>query len=165
MRNGELWKEDKQGKRFIERAWRLISMTTAERLKKADELHQRGYNCAQSVACAFADKTGVPADVLFAANEGYGAGCGTMDGVCGALMGAVMLGSLKSSTRSLEAPNSKPATMQLSRKLLKAFEDSAGALYCKDLKGVETGKVICSCPDCIRKACELAADIVYGDKD
>ena len=51
------------------------------------------------------------------------------------------------------------------RKLMKAFEDSAGALYCKDLKGVETGKVICSCPDCIRKACGLAADIVYGDKD
>ena len=48
---------------------------------------------------------------------------------------------------------------------MKAFEDSAGALYCKDLKGVETGKVICSCPDCIRKACGLAADIVYGDKD
>ena len=83
--------------------------------------------------------------MLFAANEGYGAGAGTMDGVCGALMGAVMLGSL--------------------RKLMKAFEDSAGALYCKDLKGVETGKVICSCPDCIRKACGLAADIVYGDKD
>ncbi len=103
--------------------------------------------------------------MLFAANEGYGAGAGTMDGVCGALMGAVMLGSLKSSTRNLEAPDSKPATMQLSRKLMKAFEDSAGALYCKDLKGVETGNVICTCPDCIRKACELAADIVYGDKD
>lgn len=140
-------------------------MTIAERLKKADELHQHGYNCAQSVVCSFADKTGVSADMLFAANEGYGAGAGTMDGVCGALMGAVMLGSLKSSTRNLEAPDSKPATMQLSRKLMKAFEDSAGALYCKDLKGVETGKVICSCPDCIRKACGLAADIVYGDKD
>ena len=88
-----------------------------------------------------------------------------MDGVCGALMGAVMLGGLKSSTRNLDAPNSKPATMQLSRKLMKAFEESAGALYCKDLKGVETGKVICTCPDCIRKSCELAADIVYGDKD
>ena len=85
-------------------------MTIAERLKKADELHQRGYNCAQSVVCSFADKTGVSADMLFAANEGYGAGAGTMDGVCGALMGAVMLGSLKSSTRNLEAPDSKRAS-------------------------------------------------------
>lgn len=37
--------------------------------------------------------------------------------------------------------------MKLSRGLMKAFEASAGALYCKDLKGVGTGKVICTCPD------------------
>ena len=79
-------------------------------------------------------------------------------------MGAVMLGSLKSSSRNFDKPDSKPATMQLSRKLMKAFEESAGALYCKDLKGVETGTVICSCPDCIRKACEIAADVVYDGK-
>ena len=137
-------------------------MTIEERLGKARELHERGYNCAQSVACVFADKTGVPADVLFAANEGYGAGQGTMDGVCGALMGAIMLGGLKSSTRNLEQPNSKPTTMKLSRELIKAFESSAGALYCKDLKGVGTGKVICTCPDCISKACELTEELVYG---
>ena len=139
-------------------------MTKEERLAKATELHERGYNCAQSVACAFADKTDVPMEVLFAANEGYGAGAGTMDGVCGALMGAIMLGGFKSSTRSLDAPNSKPVTMKLSRMLMQGFRQSAGALYCKDLKGVATGKVICTCPDCIRKACELAADIVYEGK-
>ncbi|MDY3297808.1 C-GCAxxG-C-C family protein [Selenomonas sp.] len=138
-------------------------MKFEERLEKARGLHERGYNCAQSVACAFADKTEVPADVLFAANEGYGAGQGTMDGVCGALMGAIMLGGLRSSTRNLAQPNSKPATMKLSRELMKAFEASAGALYCKDLKGVGTGKVICTCPDCIRKACELAEELVYGN--
>ena len=137
-------------------------MTTEERLGKARELHERGYNCAQSVACAFADKTDVPEDVLFAANEGYGAGQGTMDGVCGALMGAIMLGGLKTSTRNLEQPNSKPATMKLSRQLMKTFEASAGALYCKDLKGVGTGKVICTCPDCISKACKLTEELVYG---
>ena len=137
-------------------------MTMEERLDKARELHERGYNCAQSVACAFADKTDVPVEVMFASNEGYGAGQGTMDGVCGALMGAIMLGGLKSSTRNLKQPNSKPATMKLSRELMKAFEASAGALYCKDLKGVGTGKVICTCPDCISKACKLADEIVYG---
>ena len=140
-------------------------MTTEERLDKARTFHESGYNCAQSVACAFADKTDVPMDVLFAANEGYGAGQGTMDGVCGALMGAVMLGGLKSSTRNLDQPDSKPATMKLSCELMKSFEASAGALYCKDLKGVETGKVLCTCPDCISKACELAAKLVYGKEE
>ena len=122
-------------------------MTKEERLDKARDLHERGYNCAQSVTCAFADKTEVPVDVLFAANEEYGASQGTMVGVCGALMGTIMLGGLWSSTRNPAQPNSKPATMKLSRGLMKAFEASAGALYCKDLKGVGTGKVICTCPD------------------
>lgn len=139
-------------------------MTTEERIAKATEMHERGYNCAQSVACAFADKTELSPQVLFALNEGYGAGTGTTEGVCGALMGAIMLGSLKSSSRHLEKPDSKPATMKLSRTLMQAFKESAGALYCKDLKGTSTGKVICSCPECINKACELTAKIVYGDE-
>lgn len=140
-------------------------MTTEERIEKATELHQRGYNCAQSVACAFADKTDVTPQVLFALNEGYGAGAGTMDGVCGALMGAIMLGGLKNSSRNLKKPDSKPSTMKLSRALMQGFAESAGALYCKDLKGITTGKVICTCPDCISKACELTAATVYGDKE
>jgi len=139
-------------------------LTTEERIAKATEMHERGYNCAQSVACAFADKTELSPQVLFALKEGFGAGTGTTEGVCGALMGAVMLGSLKSSSRHLEKPDSKPATMKLSRTLMQAFKESAGALYCKDLKGTSTGKVICSCPECINKACELTAKIVYGDE-
>ncbi len=140
-------------------------MTTEERIEKAAELHKRGYNCAQAVVCAFADKTELPPKVLFALNEGYGAGTGTMDGVCGALMGAVMLGGLKNSSRNLDKPDSKASTMKLSRTLMQGFAESAGALYCKDLKGITTGKVICTCPDCISKACALAATIVYGEEE
>lgn len=34
--------------------------------EKAIELHDRGCNCAQAVACAFAEEIGVPEETLFA---------------------------------------------------------------------------------------------------
>lgn len=39
--------------------------------EKAIELHDRGCNCAQAVACAFAEEIGVPEETLFAAAEGF----------------------------------------------------------------------------------------------
>ena len=44
--------------------------------EKAIELHDRGCNCAQAVACAFAEEIGVPEETLFAAAEGFGLGMG-----------------------------------------------------------------------------------------
>ena len=37
--------------------------------EKAIELHDRGCNCAQAVACAFAEEIGVPEETLFAADS------------------------------------------------------------------------------------------------
>ena len=51
--------------------------------EKAIELHDRGCNCAQAVACAFAEEIGVPEETLFAAAEGFGLGMGGMEATCG----------------------------------------------------------------------------------
>ncbi len=64
------------------------------RKEKAIELHDKGFNCAQAVACAFAEETGIPEETLFAACEGFGLGMG-MAATCGAVSGAVMLAGLK----------------------------------------------------------------------
>ena len=47
------------------------------RKEKAIELHDKGFNCAQAVACAFAEETGIPEEILFAACEGFGLGMGS----------------------------------------------------------------------------------------
>lgn len=64
------------------------------RAEQAVELQSRGYNCAQSTACVFADEVGVPKEILFKATEGFGAGAGTMEGICGALSAAIMIAGL-----------------------------------------------------------------------
>lgn len=125
---------------------------------------QKGYNCAQAVACAFAEEAHADEKTIFRMAEGFGSGMGTMQGVCGALAGSVMLAGLSRSTANLEQPDSKPRTAALARTLMKAFEQEAGAIYCKDLKGVATGKPLLACPDCVRLACRLAAREVFPDK-
>ena len=72
--------------------------------EKAIELHDRGCNCAQAVACAFAEEIGVPEETLFAAAEGFGLGMGGMEATCGAVSGAVMLVPIQRTRRPRRQP-------------------------------------------------------------
>lgn len=130
----------------------------SERITLANELHRKGYSCSQSVAVACADFVDVPKEILFKASEGFGAGMGTGDGVCGALTGALLIAGLKNSTGNLELPKSKGATMKISRAMLTSFREKSGAIICRELKGVDTGKMICSCPDCIKHGVEIVEE-------
>ena len=83
---------------------------------------------------------------------------GTMDGVCGALTGALLIAGLKNSTGNLDTPKSKGSTMKISRAMLTSFREKSGAIICRELKGVDSGKMICSCPDCIKHGVEVVEE-------
>ena len=126
----------------------------------AAELHQRGCNCAQAVACTFAEEIGVDEKTLFQAAEGFGLGMGGMEAACGALSGAVMLAGFKNSDGNLQNPSTKADTYQLSKEIVRRFKEKTGSCICKELKGIETGKMLCSCPDCIRCGVEAAEEVL-----
>ena len=130
----------------------------SERITLANELHRKGYSCAQSVAVACSDLVDVPKEFLFRATEGFGAGMGTGDGVCGALTGGLLIAGLKNSTGNLATPKSKASTMKLSKAMLTNFRGKCGSIICRELKGVDTGKMLCSCPDCIRHGVEVVEE-------
>ena len=48
------------------------------------------------------------------------------------------------------------------KELLQSFQEKCGATICKDLKGVETGALLCPCPECVRNAV-LALGEVLGE--
>ena len=50
----------------------------------------------------------------------------------------------------------------MARSILTSFQEKSGATICKDLKGVETGKVLCPCAQCVRNAV-LAAGEMLGE--
>ncbi len=128
--------------------------------EEAIKLHNKKYNCAQAVACAFAEEAGIDERILFQANEGFGLGMGGTEGVCGALSGAVMLAGFKNSDGNTDNPASKASTYQISRQMLEAFKEKTGSTICKELKGLESGQVLCSCPDCVRAGVEVVEEIL-----
>ncbi len=126
----------------------------------AIENHNKGYNCCQAVACAFAKEVGIDESIIFKAGEGFGLGMGCTECTCGAISGAVIITGLKNSTANLDGPKSKAETYQISKEIVTAFQSKNGSTTCKDLKGMETGKVLRSCEGCIEDATELVETIL-----
>ena len=115
-------------------------------------MYKREYNCCQAVLMAFAPELGLPEDRLLAMGACFGSGMGCMEETCGALCGAQIAQGL------LKYDNCR---MNSQASLLRAeFEQRCGATRCKDLKGVGTGHVLCSCEDCVRHAVEALEEIL-----
>ena len=119
-------------------------MTTNERAEMAAEYKSSGMcNCCQAVMKAYSDSVNVSEDNLMQMGAGFGGGMGCMEASCGALVGAGMIAGLKS--------EGQPAT-RITKQVLAKFKEKCGATICGDLKGIKTGKVLCSCDDCVRNA-------------
>lgn len=134
------------------------------RVEETIRKHDKGYNCAQAVACTYCDLVGVDEETMFRMTEALGLGMGCMEGTCGAVSGACVVAGMKSSTGNLENPDSKKDSYKLSKEILKKFEEINTTVTCKDLKGVETGTVIRKCPDCIKDAAKILEMTLFEDK-
>ena len=77
---------------------------------------------------------------------------GGMEGTCGAISAAAVLAGLKISTADLEKPNSKGTSYKASKACIAA------------LKGVDTGKVLRACPDCIRDAVAIIEENLFPEE-
>ena len=117
-------------------------------------LRKKEMNCCQAVLVAFADEAGRSEEDLLRLGSGFGSGMGTMEGTCGALVGAIMVSSLLSE---------KGAAMAASRAIMPRFKELCGATICRDLKGIDTGKVLCSCENCVRNAVRAAGESLAKD--
>ena len=127
----------------------MKEMTLDERGDYAAQ-RKKEMNCCQAVLVAFADKLGKGEADLLRLGSGFGSGMATMEGTCGALVGAIMVSSLLSAEG--EARNNSRAIMSRFKELC------GGATICRDLKGIDTGKVLCSCEDCVRNAVLAAGE-------
>ncbi len=124
--------------------------TTLEERMDYAARRKKEMNCCQAVLVAFADKLGKSETELLRLGSGFGSGMATMEGTCGALVGAIMVSSLLSAEG--EARSNSRAIMSRFKELC------GGATICRDLKGIETGKMLCSCEDCVRNAVLAAVE-------
>ncbi len=131
------------------------------RIDETIKKHDKGYNCAQAVACTYSDLVGLDEETVFRLTEALGAGMGNMEGTCGAESGACILAGLKNSTGNLDSPDSKGKSYKLSKAILDEFKKQNGSVICKELKGTETGTMLRPCAECIKDAAKLAEKILF----
>lgn len=118
-----------------------------KRVEEAVNNKKNGYNCAQAVACAFCDYTGISEDEMKKITQGFAVGMGTMEGSCGAIAGAAVV---------LGMANDNPGkTFKDVRGIMSQFKEQNGSVICKELKGLETGEVLRECNDCVMDAAML----------
>ena len=116
-------------------------------------LKHNGYNCAQAVLCAFAEECGLEEELLKKTGAAFCAGMGCMDATCGALCAAEILLGLKKY-------DGKPVLREAAL-IHREFTARCGASICRQLKGIDTGTVLCECDDCIRTAVRILSETVF----
>ena len=128
----------------------------------ASEYHQKGYNCAQAVVCSFCEDIDMDKKSLFKLAEGFGLGMGSMQCTCGALSGAIVLAGIKNSSGDLENPSSKQSTYQIAKEIQEKFKERIGSTVCHEIKGVNSGKMLSSCAECIDVAVQIAEEVLFS---
>ena len=121
-------------------------MNIIERAEKAAEL-KKSYNCCQAVVLALKDLVDLNEEQLLTMTAPFGSGMGNMKGSCGALVGAEIIAGLTTG-----------GNRAIARQINERFEALCGSITCGELKGIKTGKVLCSCSDCCKNAV-----LAYGE--
>ncbi len=122
--------------------------------ERAVENHKKGYNCAQAVACAFCDKLGKDEKEVFELMEAFGFGMGTM-GTCGAVSAMAAVVGMAESDGALDAPKTKKVSYKAMKGLTEKFLEKNQSIICREIKGVDTKKVLRSCDGCVQDAAEI----------
>ena len=101
--------------------------------EKATALHERGFNCAQSVLGALGEYTKQDENTALAVSCGFGGGvsCGE---ICGAASGAVMALGLVFSQKNPQDASVRAQVRKLSSDFYRQFRESFSCIRCLDLK-------------------------------
>lgn len=128
------------------------------RIEKTIEKHNCAYNCAQALLCTYCDLFDVDENTAFKLSEAFGLGMGSTEGTCGALSGILMLLGLKNSSGKDNSGKSKAQTYKYAKDYVNKFKALVGSTICKEIKGIESGKVLLSCEECIKCAAKIVEE-------
>ena len=142
--------------------WKKQLEGKSEKVQKALINHHSKYNCAQAVACAFASDFGYDEAEVFAMMEAFGFGMGTMS-VCGAVSAMTAVAGMKESCAEPGNSSTKKKSYAISKAMHKAFAEKNGSVICREIKGVDTKKVLRSCDGCIMDAAEIIEQYLNGE--
>ena len=109
---------------------------TSAKAKKAMELFQEGYNCAQAVLGAFAQDMNMDFQQAMMLSSSFGGGMGRMREVCGAVSAMFMVAGLDKGYSDPKASTEKARHYDYIQQLAAKFKAENGSIICRDLLGL-----------------------------
>ena len=100
---------------------------------KAAELFLGGYNCAQAVAVAFCDLTGLEEKQAAKMASAFGGGMGRLREVCGAVSGMLLVLGILDGYDDPTNDAAKKALYSRVQALAREFREENGSIICREL--------------------------------
>ncbi len=100
---------------------------------EAAQLFVNNYNCAQAIAVAFRDVTGLSEEFSAKMASSFGGGMGRMREVCGAVSGMLLVAGLLYGYGTPDDGADKKAHYALVQKLANRFREENGSIICREL--------------------------------
>ena len=104
-----------------------------DRATYAAELFLKDYNCAQAIAVAFSDVTGLSPAFSAKMASSFGGGMGRMREVCGAVSGMLMVAGLLYGYDTPGDDAEKKAHYTLVQELAGKFREQVGSIVCREI--------------------------------
>ena len=102
-------------------------------VERAVELFVEGYNCAQAVAAAFGDLTGLDEKTAAKMASCFGGGMGRMREVCGAVSGMLLVAGILYGYDDPKATKEKRDLYAQVQAMAGQFRQELGSIVCRDL--------------------------------
>ena len=103
------------------------------RIKKAGEMFNEGYNCAQATAVPFYDIVGVDEDTLIKASCAFGGGVARMRNVCGVVSGIALVYGLSRPCLDVTDADAKADMYEKAQDLINKFSAKNDTVICSEL--------------------------------
>lgn len=104
-----------------------------DKVKKAGDLFLKGYNCAQSVFCAFCEDFNIDFETGLKMSSSLGGGMGRLREVCGAVSSMFLIAGLKYGYTENNNDIVKANHYKLIQILSEEFKKHTGTIICREL--------------------------------
>ena len=107
--------------------------------QRAVELFKQGYNCSQSVFCAYCEDMGIDFETALKIASSFGAGMGRLRETCGAVSGMFMVAGVKYGYTDPKDNKAKAQHYKMIQELATRFKNENKSIICRELLGLSAG--------------------------
>ncbi len=104
-----------------------------DRVERAIELHKEGFNCAQAVTMAFAERYNIDEEQMARITCAFGGGIAKQQLTCGAVLGMCLLMGLEEGNTNANDKEQRLVCYNKTKTICSLFREQYGSIECKDI--------------------------------